>query len=339
MHKSSLENMRYFINKYMDSDKSYKILDLGSQVVDGEINGSYKSLFNNDKWEYFGADVVSGDNVDIVLEKPYKWANIKNRTFDCIVCGQMLEHCEYFWLTILEIRRVLKVNGLCCIIAPSGGVEHRYPVDCYRYYPDGMRAIAKYAGLTTVETYAQWNRELYKDMDDMWRDCVLICKREKEDIFTKIKYYFKHLMLQFGSMDENKYVYNISYTTETTYRMPRQTLIMSVYFDTGNDFSEKEVLHEEVFASESIKKKYKLPEKCKRVRFDPVEGSGCIVRNLCIFIDGKLLHTDDLEINGEIKENCILFLDTNDPQILIHLHSEENCYIDIGAEVYYFVPR
>ena len=32
--------------------------------------------------------------------------------------------------------------------------EHRYPVDCYRYYPDGFRALAKWGGFQVINATA-----------------------------------------------------------------------------------------------------------------------------------------------------------------------------------------
>ena len=46
-----------------------------------------------------------------------------------------------------EIARVVKKNGLICIVAPRGFTRHRYPVDCYRFDADGLVALAKYTGL------------------------------------------------------------------------------------------------------------------------------------------------------------------------------------------------
>jgi hypothetical protein len=37
-----------------------------------------------------------------------------------VVSGQAFEHIEFIWLTILEIARVLKTNGLAVIIARRG---------------------------------------------------------------------------------------------------------------------------------------------------------------------------------------------------------------------------
>ena len=55
------------------------------------------------------------------------------------------------YLNLIEMCCFLKKNGLCCIIAPAKLHEHRYPIDTFRYYPDGMRALAKYSNLKVLE--------------------------------------------------------------------------------------------------------------------------------------------------------------------------------------------
>jgi hypothetical protein len=50
-----------------------------------------------------------------------------------------------FWLVFLEIMRVLKPDGLFYLNAPSAGSFHRYPVDCWRFYPDSGKALVQWA--------------------------------------------------------------------------------------------------------------------------------------------------------------------------------------------------
>ena len=166
--------MMYFKTKYLNSllDKSLKILDVGSC----DVNGSYRDLFQNETWDYTGLDMHKGKNVDLVPNDEYNWTEINDSEFDVIISGQAFEHIEYFWLTIKEISRIMKKNAYLCIIAPSSGYEHKFPVDCWRFYPDGMKAIAKYANLNTVEVYADWNKK-NKQIDDVWEDCVLIAQK------------------------------------------------------------------------------------------------------------------------------------------------------------------
>lgn len=177
MHLSSYKNMQKFVAGYLSSGENIplKIADIGSQDVD--LVGSYRTLFTSPSWQYYGVDMSPGANVDIVLSDPYHWKELESNSLDVVVSGQALEHIEFFWLAMMEIRRVLKPGGLCCLIAPSQGPEHRYPVDCWRFYPDGFRALAKYTGIEVLEVYVQWDSERYPDRDPVWNDCVMIAKK------------------------------------------------------------------------------------------------------------------------------------------------------------------
>ncbi|AFY62541.1 methyltransferase domain-containing protein [Synechococcus sp. PCC 6312] len=175
MHQSSIDKMQLFVNKYLNNKLSEElyILDLGSQ----NIGGSYRPIFHSPNWKYIGLDLEAGENVDILLRDPYMWNEINSNSVDVLISGQTLEHIQYFWLTILEISRVLKPGGLCCLIAPSTGYEHRYPVDCWRFYPDGMMALANFAQLEVLEAFTQWENENYNDGSNVWHDSVLIARK------------------------------------------------------------------------------------------------------------------------------------------------------------------
>jgi len=151
MHANSIYLMKGFIKHYLfdKTNKKLKILDLGSQVVKNQAIGSYRPLFNNSNWQYTGVDIAKGENVDVVI-KPYSFP-FKNNHFDVVISGQTLEHIEYPWKWIRELARVVKKNGLVCLIAPAVIHEHKYPIDTYRYYPDGMNALAKWANLKVID--------------------------------------------------------------------------------------------------------------------------------------------------------------------------------------------
>ena len=161
MHESSMKNMKAFIDKYLKS-KSGIVLDIGSQ----DINGTYKSLFKG--WKYTGVDIVSGLNVDVVLKDPYAWTEFNDEHADVIISGQCLEHIKYPNKTMAEIARVLKVGGVCCIIAPSDGgmPDHGFR----KYHVEDFKKLAKDAGLKSLECYI--------DQDSTWDDCVLVAKKE-----------------------------------------------------------------------------------------------------------------------------------------------------------------
>ena len=170
MHPTSLNKMKAFVDNYLKdyTNQPLTILDVGSQAVAG--NPTYKLLFDKPQWKYLGLDVVDGHNLDIVVKDPYQWKEIEDGFADLVISGQAFEHIEFPWLTIKEIFRVLKDKGVCCIIAPSSGWEHRHPVDCWRIFPDGMRAFAKWTGFRLIEVFTDWGL-------DPWRDTFAVFQK------------------------------------------------------------------------------------------------------------------------------------------------------------------
>ena len=172
MHKSSHDKMLWFKNNFLDKNNYLKILDVGSLDTSGD-NYNYKSLFNEAKWSYEGLDFRKGDNVDIVVDDIYNIQEINNESYDVVISGQLFEHLGFFWLTMGEIDRILKPGGICCIIAPSGGPKHGIEdTDCYRFYEDGMRALANYVDFEII--HASVNND---DNAKPWSDACLVAKK------------------------------------------------------------------------------------------------------------------------------------------------------------------
>lgn len=148
MHQSSYQKMEAFVSKYLDPKQPLAIADIGSW---GDWN--YRPLFSNAAWQYTGFDRQPGDNVDALLEGEYDWPNVPPEAFDVVISGQTLEHTRHPWLFVKSLHRILKPGALCCVIAPYEWDYHAYPIDCWRVYPDGMRAVLEWAGLTVLEVY------------------------------------------------------------------------------------------------------------------------------------------------------------------------------------------
>ncbi len=152
MHKSSIKRIQWFIEQYLSvlpGDEKLKVLDVGSY----DVNGSYRSLFPEDRFIYKGLDMAEGPNVDYFIKNPYHWPDLETDSFDVVISGQAFEHIEFFWITLAEMTRVLKKGGLMCIIVPRDIQEHRYPVDCYRFLTDGMVSLARYVSLEPLHAH------------------------------------------------------------------------------------------------------------------------------------------------------------------------------------------
>ena len=167
--------MRWFAKNYLSGKKNLEILDVGSY----DVNGCYRKIFTDEEHTYSGLDMVNGPNVDICPKSAYDWKEIDSDKYDVVVSGQALEHIEFFWLTVGEIVRVTKKDGLICLIAPNGFEEHRYPVDCWRFFTDGMVALAKYYELEILHAHTNAAPAI---KDEKWfskenADTLLIAKK------------------------------------------------------------------------------------------------------------------------------------------------------------------
>lgn len=189
MHTSSKLRMAYFVKKYLYPlhNEKTKVLDVGSY----DVNGSYKQFFPSTFFDYVGLDMAEGPNVDYTPANPYVWDALESASFDVVISGQAFEHIEFPWLTMQEMARVLKVGGLMCILVPCRQTEHRYPLDCYRYFSDGMIALARWTNLTPL--HASTN-SAPPHADKAWyndkiADSFLIARKDHEDISFDVKKY------------------------------------------------------------------------------------------------------------------------------------------------------
>ena len=166
MHESSLKRMEWFADNHLKNRKEQKVLDVGSF----NVNGCYREIFLSRGHMYTGLDMEAGPNVDIIPRKIYEWDEILDDTYDVVITGQAIEHIEFFWVTIAEIVRITKKDGLICVIAPCGFGEHRYPVDCWRFYTDGMVALARYYNLKLIHAHTNSAPSIY-DIEWFSEDC------------------------------------------------------------------------------------------------------------------------------------------------------------------------
>jgi SAM-dependent methyltransferase len=176
VHESSMQAMQRFVAEYLSGRRRehLEILDVGSM----NVNGSYRTLLDDPEWHYTGVDASDGEGVDLILPSPYDWSPLSSNKYDVVVSGQTFEHIEYPWVTLMEVARVLKPAGIVCLIVPSGGYEHRYPVDCWRYYPDGISALARWADLDVLSATTNWEPQgSFGDDSAVWKDTVLVARK------------------------------------------------------------------------------------------------------------------------------------------------------------------
>ena len=163
MHYTAEKNARLFYQNYLDSDTNKKnIIDFGSL----DFNGSLKPIFENAN--YIGIDQEKGPNVDFVCGNDN--VPFKDNYFDVVLSSSCLEHDECFWMSFLEMCRILKPGGYIYINTPSSGYYHGYPIDCWRFYQDSYKALEKWGNkmghnINLLESYID-------EEDTNWKDSI-----------------------------------------------------------------------------------------------------------------------------------------------------------------------
>jgi SAM-dependent methyltransferase len=176
MHPTALSNADYFFKTYFNKDKvKPRIVEIGSQ----DVNGSIKSVCPAEV-EYIGVDFIGGKGVDVVLDDPYKLP-FEDGSIDYCLSSSVFEHSEMFWILFIEILRVLKSDGLFYLNVPSNGAFHRYPVDCWRFYPDSGVALVNWAKRSNInsallESYISYQK------NDIWNDFVAVFIKDASHI-------------------------------------------------------------------------------------------------------------------------------------------------------------
>ena len=154
MHETSFRLMSQIVDGLFTDDRiefNAIVLDCGAAIAGTGLQKSYRELFADDV-HYIGFDATPGRNVDVVGDI-YELKFEKG--VDLVISGQMLEHLTFPLLAVQRMKEVLDTDGWMVLIAPWQYGIHRYPIDCWRVLPDGMRFL--FEGFEKVETGVQGN--------------------------------------------------------------------------------------------------------------------------------------------------------------------------------------
>ena len=116
-----------------------------------------------------------------MLSDPYALP-FEGESADIVLSSSCFEHSEMFWLVFLEIMRILKPSGLFYLNVPSNGGFHRYPVDCWRFYPDSGNALVSWARRNSVNAVL-FESYISDQQTHEWNDFV--------GVFLKDQRYFE----------------------------------------------------------------------------------------------------------------------------------------------------
>ncbi|MFA6980566.1 MAG: methyltransferase domain-containing protein [Ignavibacteriaceae bacterium] len=129
-------------------NKDVKVLDIAPQVHLGAK-------------EYFKLADVKTLDIDSISNADYiadicncNDRLIPNKSFDIIICTEVLEHTANPFSAIKELARILKNGGYICASTPFNFRIHGPLPDCWRFTEHGLRELIKSASLKLIEVNA-----------------------------------------------------------------------------------------------------------------------------------------------------------------------------------------
>jgi SAM-dependent methyltransferase len=147
-----------------------KVLEIGAD----QLPTWYSRTVNKPSIDWYTLDIKThwdtldiGNNKDLInkqilSEDEYNYP-LDNNSFDIIFSGQVIEHVKNIWKWMEELKRITKPGGVIIILSPISWPYHVAPMvsDCWRIYPDGMKALAEEKGLNIIHnSFESMEKEL-----------------------------------------------------------------------------------------------------------------------------------------------------------------------------------
>jgi SAM-dependent methyltransferase len=141
------ENSRLLFERYALEyfDPELSVLEIGPDGSPSE----YRQLVGNKAGTWHSVELGAGPGITYEAIGEYEYP-IEDGAYDIVLSGQVLEHVPRIWLWMRELSRVCKASGVVITINPVSWPFHKQPRDCWRAYPDGMRALYEDSSLDVL---------------------------------------------------------------------------------------------------------------------------------------------------------------------------------------------
>lgn len=140
MHlNSQLLFSKYALGHFQDR---MKVLEIGPDSCPSTLQTT--PGLPNLNWETI--DIYNAPTLTYTAKSEYDFPCASD-TFDVVVSANVAEHVREVWTWMRELARICKPGGVVITINPVSFPYHEAPIDCFRIYPEGMKAIYNNAGL------------------------------------------------------------------------------------------------------------------------------------------------------------------------------------------------
>ena len=143
MHQNSRLLFRKYAKKHFVS--GMRVLEIGP----AKIPSTYQKIVDDDSLIWHTLDIRVDPKLTYSGASEYEFP-VPDEAYEIVLSGQVIEHVRKIWIWIKEIARLCRPEGLVIVINPVSWPYHEAPVDCWRMYPEGMKALYEEAGLDVL---------------------------------------------------------------------------------------------------------------------------------------------------------------------------------------------
>jgi SAM-dependent methyltransferase len=148
--ETQLFELARFLERHYARDRRGTVLDLGAG------SRPYRDLYVRFFERAISADVLTSphDVREVDVAASAESLPFEDRSFDAVICTEVLEHCRNPAQAVREVARILRPGGRAFITTPFLVQLHEMPHDFFRYTPCALTGLAADAGLevTSVVT-------------------------------------------------------------------------------------------------------------------------------------------------------------------------------------------
>jgi SAM-dependent methyltransferase len=146
MHSNSQLMFKKYAMEYFTAGS--KILEIGPD----KIPSTYQTIVGGQELQWDTLDIRDISGLTFPRSSPDSFP-VPDCSYDVVFSGQVIEHVVRIWDWMKELARVAKSGGRVITIGPVSWPYHEAPVDCWRLYPEAMRALSEFAGLRLEKSH------------------------------------------------------------------------------------------------------------------------------------------------------------------------------------------
>ena len=143
MHANSKLLFRKYASEYFRSNT--RVLEIGPD----RFPSNYQSIVADDSITWHTLDLYAHEQLTYTATSEYAFP-VSDNAYDIVLSGQVIEHVRRIWVWMNELSRICKPGGLVITINPVSWPYHEAPLDCWRAYPEGMKALYEDSSLDVI---------------------------------------------------------------------------------------------------------------------------------------------------------------------------------------------